>query len=167
VGHDREVVLGILVGRQPILVAGARLGVPLELARLEEAQGLGAELALHDRRHRKDALLDLALGHELREAAEHHGRLARADASGERDPLVGADQLDRPLPLDAVRPGHGRLEQLDRLARFELRPDDAHHLADHGLGGMADGAALARAGATSDPRRRPPSSSDAKKPIWA
>ena len=127
VRHHSKVLAGVFVRGQAILVGAARLAMPVELARLEEAQRFGAELPLDDRGHHKQTLLDRALAVQVSEGTQTHGCLARADAGAEDHALIGAHQLDGPLTLSPIRPGHGRLKEFYRLARLEVAPDHLHH----------------------------------------
>ena len=135
-------VLGVLVGADPLLAIGARLDVPVELARLEVTQRLARELPLHDRGHQEQAALGLALLLQMGEGGELQQRLARAGPEGRHHALVRLNQLDQALARIVLAAAHGRRPQLDRLAGFEVLPHLPHHAGDLALGHMAQREAL-------------------------
>ena len=141
VRHHGDVRAGVLVGGQALVTAGAGLRVDVELAGLQETQGLAVELTLHHRRHQHERPLDLALAGEVRVSAQHHVGFAGASAGGHHHALVGLHVLDGAL-LGGILAGHADAPELCGLARFEVATDVLHHAGDLALHDMARRVAL-------------------------
>ena len=127
----------VFVSLHAAITGTIRLTMPVELARLQEAQRLGTKIALHNAGNNKDALFHLTGSVQVRESTQANRGLSRTDTQAKNHAFVGTDQLNRPLTRSAILAAHRRLEQLDWLARLELLTDGLHHVGYGALCGMA------------------------------